>query len=72
MEEIWAIKDIKVYYAKAIADLSLKEFNVFILKIQKWCNKYGGYTSEQYYLFLIKNLLCDKFMKTFFKIIQEK
>lgn len=39
------MKDIKVYYIEAIADLSLKEFNVFVIEMQKQNNKYRGYTA---------------------------
>lgn len=38
IEEIWAMEDIKVYYAKTIAKLRLEEFEVFILEMQKWDN----------------------------------
>ena len=64
-EEIRGIEDIKVHYAKVIADLSLEEFSAFILRMQKQSDKYEGYTAEQYYLFLTKGPLRNKFMKTF-------
>ena len=31
IEEIWAMEDMKVYYAKAIAKLRLEKFRVFAL-----------------------------------------
>lgn len=49
------MKYIKVYYVKAIVDLSLKEFNVYVLEMQKQDNKYGDYIAGQYYLFLTRS-----------------
>lgn len=66
------MKDIQVHYVKAIADLSLEEFSVFDLKMQKRGAKYEGYTAEQYYLLLIRGPSCDNFMETFLKTVQEK
>lgn len=63
------MKDIKVHYAEAIADLSLEKFSVFVLKMQKWDDKYGNYTARQYYLLLTRSLLRNKFIKTFLEII---
>ena len=71
-KKIWAIEDIKVYYMKAITDLSFKKLRAFILEMQKLGNKYGDHTSEQYYLLLTKVFLYDKFMKTFLETIYEK
>lgn len=47
-EEIRGIEDMKVYYTKVIADLSLEEFNAFVLGMQKQSDKYGSYIAEQY------------------------
>lgn len=63
------MKDIKIYYTKANTKLNFDKFNVFVLKMQKWSDKYRSYTTKQYYLFLIKDLLYNKFMKTFFETI---
>lgn len=68
--KIWTIKNIKIYYAKIIANLSLDKFGAFILKMQKRDDKYDAYIAGQYYLFLIKSLLCNKFMKTFLKLLK--
>ena len=72
IEEIWAMKDIKVHYAEAIVELSLEEFVTFVLGMQKWSDKYGSYTTGHYYLLLTRDLLGDKFMEIFFETIQEK
>lgn len=71
-EEIWAMEDIKVHYAEAIANLSLEEFSAFVLGMQKRGDKYGGYTAGQYYLLLTKGPLRDKFMETFLETAQGK
>lgn len=63
------MEDIKVCYVKVIANLSLEKFNIFVLKIQKRGDKYRVYIAGQYYLFLIRGLLRDKFMETFLKIV---
>lgn len=49
------MKYIKVYYVEAIVNLSLKEFNIFVLEMQKQDNKYGDYTAGQYYLLLTRS-----------------
>ena len=65
-------RGIKVHYVKTIRDLSLEKFSVFILRKQKWGNKYEDYIAGQYYQLLTRGPLCDNFMETFLKIVQEK
>lgn len=71
-KEIWAMEDIKVHYAKAIADLSFEEFSVFVLRMQKRGDKYEGYTAEQYYLLLTRDQLRDISWKLSLKLFKKK
>lgn len=63
---------IKVHYVKTMTDLSLEEFSVFVLRMQKRGNKYEDYIAGQYYLLLTRGPLRDNLMETFLKTVQEK
>lgn len=71
-EEVRAMEDIKVHYAKALADLTLQEFSALVREIQKRGDEYGGYMAGQYYLLLSKGPLCYQFMKTFLQVVQDR
>lgn len=66
------MKDIKIDYIEIIVELNLKEFNNFILKIQKQGGKYGRYINRHEDLLLTRDILLNKFKETFFEIIQVK
>lgn len=72
IDKVWAIKNIKVHYVKAILNLMFQKFTIFVLKVQKWDDKYKGYIIRQYYLFLTKDPLCNQFMKTFLELDPKK
>lgn len=71
-EEVRAMKNIKVYYSEAIANLMLQELSILVYGMQKHSNEYGGYTIGQYYFLLVRYLFCNQFMETFFKLFKTK
>lgn len=40
--------------------------------MQKWGDKYGTYTTIQYYFLLVKGLFCDQFIEKFLQIVQDR